>query len=358
MSTPALNLGEQVDLQVRVGAVLTDPVLTVDQKVAAVYAAADELNAARPGRPTLLEWLDEDPKATDHTVKMAMRRANAHVSVVREPTADDTVIMPPVLVDEPVVAELVVDAPVVEPVAAGPVVTTPATAAEPGKRSGYKGFYVVALMSIGVSVDTSWRFFEHKLGITNVVERALLFSVMEAALIACGWGMRAGVLRDGKPGYARLVAWALTAFAAYAALMLSGLGNGIARVALGPVLGLVMLHLALGIELRATHQRTTTWARVGRELRERLLSVLGLGDDHRDALARTRDRAALRAAKLSLASKWTPFRDRRLRNALHVSNVAHDAVQRGRMLAEINVLKHAAGLGKLDQPSPWPTSAS
>jgi hypothetical protein len=114
-----------------------------------------------------------------------------------------------------------------------------------------------------------------------------------------------------------------------------------------------MLHLALGIEIRATRQRTTTWARVGRELRERLLSLLGLGDDHRDALARTRDRAALRAAKLALASRWTPLRTSRLRKALHASHVAHDPVQRDRMLRELGVLQHAKKLAETTQPSPW-----
>jgi hypothetical protein len=226
-------------------------------------------------------------------------------------------------------------------------------AAEPSKPAGAKGFYAVAVLSIGVSVDTSWRFFEQRLGITDVPERIVLFSVMEAALIACGWAMRGGVRRDGRPGPARLVAWALTAFAAFAALSLSGPIAGTARVLLGPVLGLVMLHLALGIEIRASRQRTTTWARVGRELRERLLSLFGLGNDHRDALARTRDRAALRAAKLALAGRWTPFRTSRLRKALHASHVAHDPAQRARMLRELGVLQHANKLAETTQPSPW-----
>lgn len=224
---------------------------------------------------------------------------------------------------------------------------------EPSKPDGAKGFYAVALLSIGVSVDTSWRFFEQRLGITDTWERVALFSVLEAALIACGWAMRGGVRRDGRPGPARLVAWALTAFAAFAALSLSGPIAGTARVLLGPVLGLVMLHLALGIEIRAKRQRTTTWARIGRELRERVLSLLGLGDDGRDALARTRDRAALRAAKLALASRWTPWRKARLRKALHVSHVAHDPAQRDRMLRELGVLQHADKLAETTQPAPW-----
>ncbi|MFD4636856.1 hypothetical protein ACFWN2_06045 [Lentzea sp. NPDC058436] len=237
----------------------------------------------------------------------------------------------------------------IEPAHTRPSDTEPADS----KPAGAKGFYAVALMSIGVSVDTSWRFFEQRLGITDVVERVVLFSVMEAALVACGWAMRGGVRQNGRPGPARLVAWALTAFAAFAAFSLSGPVAGTARVLLGPVLGLVMLHLALGIEIRASRQRTTTWARIGRELRERMLSLLGLGDDGRDALARTRDKAALRAAKLAIASPWTPRRKARLRKALHASHVAHDPVQRDRMLRELGVLQHADELAKTTQPSPW-----
>ncbi|HEX7304627.1 hypothetical protein [Lentzea sp.] len=249
-------------------------------------------------------------------------------------------------------------APVTEPdvTPALGVTPEPDDAPEPhgeAKPHGAAGFYAVALLSIGVSVDTSWRFFEQRLGITDTWERVALFSVMEAALVACGWAMRGGVRQNGRPGPARLVAWALTAFAAFAALSLSGPVAGTARVLLGPVLGLVMLHLALGIEIRAARQRTTTWARVGRELRERLLSLLGLGDDHRDALARTRDRAALRAAKLALASRWTPWRKARLRKALHASHVAHDPAQRDRMLRELGVLQHADKLAQTTQPAPW-----
>lgn len=293
-----------------------------------------------PLTPELIAELEQAESAARRVAETAAHRpADAEIRVHQAPVAN-----------------------AVAPQPAGPDITThrpttPATGAHqpavPAQPVGAKGFYAVALLSIGVSVDTSWRFFALRLGITDAVERVVLFSVMESALVACGWAMRAGVRRDGRPGPARLVAWALTAFAAFAAISLSGPVAGAARVLLGPVLGLVMLHLALGIEIRAARRRTTTWARVGRELRERLLSWLGLGDDHRDALARTRDRAALRAAKLALASRWTPFRTSRLRKALHASHVAHDPAQRDRMLRELGVLQHARKLAETTQPSPW-----
>lgn len=233
-------------------------------------------------------------------------------------------------------------------------------ASVPAKRTsleGSRGFYLVAFMSLLVSVDTSWRFFGDKLGITNIYERAAMFAVVEVALIACGFAMRAGIRSpSGKPGPARLILWALCAASGYMAFDLAGPVSGLARVTLGPVLGVVMLHLALGIELRHTRRRTTTWSRVSRELKERFLSRLGLGDDERDALARTRDRAARRAAHLARASWFTPFRKTRLDRALRAANAAHDDRMRSRLMAELAAVQHAAELRRLDLASPWSDS--
>ncbi|HKN99316.1 MAG TPA: hypothetical protein VJX10_19510, partial [Pseudonocardiaceae bacterium] len=156
-------------------------------------------------------------------------------------------------------------------------------------------YYAGAGGGLAVSLNTSWRFFGERLGVTGA-ERVVMFSVLELAFVACALGMRANVRhvdpatgRPGPAGAPRLVAWALCGLSGYAALVLSGPVDGAARVALGPVLSLVMLHLALGIELRhRTGTRNGTWSRVADELRERALSRLGLADDDRDAATRTR----------------------------------------------------------------------
>lgn len=253
-----------------------------------------------------------------------------------------------------------IDHPITDPATAGPGVehahigpTVPSADTAAGSAPpGAAGFYWGAAMSLLVSVDTSWRFFAQVLRITALWERSVMFAVLEVALIACGYGMRANVIRTGRPGAPRVFAWLLCALAAFMAWQLSGVTAGIARVALGPVLGLVMLHLALGIEIRTGMHHTTAWARIGRELRERALSRLGLSDDGRDALARTRDRAARRAARLTLAT-WVPLRSARVARALRASNVAHDPAARARMLAELAAIRHANDLSTLDQPSPW-----
>lgn len=217
---------------------------------------------------------------------------------------------------------------------------------------GAIGFYLAAFLSLLVSVDTSWRFFRDDLHIVDLRERVVMFAVLEVGLLACGYGMRASVIRHGRPGAPRLFAWLLCAVSGYMAWQLSGVSEGIARVTLGPVLGLVMLHLALGIEIKSRTQHVTTWTRIGSELRERMLSRLGLADDDRDALTRTRDRAADRAARLAL-TKRAPFRSTRLRRALRVSSVALDEERRDRMLLALAALRHAEGLVDLRQDSPW-----
>ncbi|HEY3750544.1 MAG TPA: hypothetical protein VGL80_15220 [Pseudonocardiaceae bacterium] len=220
-------------------------------------------------------------------------------------------------------------------------------------------YYLASAGGLAVSLNTSWRFFGDRLGVTGA-ERVIMFSVVELALVACALGMRANVRRldpvtgrSDAPGAPRTVAWVLCGLSAYAALLLSGPVDGIARVALGPLLSLVMLHLALGIEIRnRTARRTGTWARVAGEIRERVMSRLGLADDDRDALTRTRERAARRVARLALSGR-TPLRTARLSRALRASNVAHDDRIQRRMLAELAVLRHAGELATLPLPSPW-----
>jgi hypothetical protein len=225
-------------------------------------------------------------------------------------------------------------------------------------------YYLASVGGLAVSLNTSWRFFGQRLGITGA-ERVIMFSVVELALIACALGMRANVRTvdpaTGRPaaaGAPRLVAWVLCGLSAYAALLLSGPVEGIARVALGPTLSLVMLHLALGIEIRnRTAARSGTWTRIAVEMRERMLSRLGLADDHRDARARTQERAARRVARLALGSR-TPLRTARLSRALRASNVAHDPQTRERMLDELAVLRYASELADLTQASPWAVVAA
>jgi hypothetical protein len=219
--------------------------------------------------------------------------------------------------------------------------------------------YFAALATMTVSLNTSWRFFDKVLHIsTDYGERYIMFAVAELALIVSGAGMAANVRRTGQPGSFRMVVWGMCGVSAYMAWKMSNLEEGIGRILLGPALGTIMLHLALGLELRSRHHRSGTLARIGHELRERTLSRLGLADDERDALQRSRDRSAYRAAQLCLPRRWRWSRQARLQRALMAAHIADDEHLRGRMLARLSVLRHAHELATYDQPSPWPSSSS
>ncbi|MEB3052126.1 hypothetical protein KV112_20665 [Mycolicibacter sp. MYC123] len=215
--------------------------------------------------------------------------------------------------------------------------------------------YAVAAVSLLVSLNTSWRFFETVLHIpTAGGERLVMFAVGELALVVCGAGMAVNVHRLGRPGSFRLIVWAMCAAMGYMAWAESASAQeAIGRILLGPLLGTVLLHFGLGLDLRASHQQAGIWGRIGRELRERVLSRIGLADDGRDAAQRTRDRKAVKAAALARPRRWPGSRQARLERALLAAGVADDPAMRARLLARLAVVSHAAGLAELHQADPW-----
>jgi len=119
------------------------------------------------------------------------------------------------------------------------------------------------------------------------------------------------------------------------------------------VLALVCLHLALGIEIRVYRTaRTGTWARLGHEMRERALSRFGLADDARTALSRTRDRAADRAARLTM-SRWAFRRQARIARAIRASGATTDPVQRARIAHHVATIRSLDDLVTADYRSMW-----
>ncbi|MGH3859632.1 hypothetical protein [Actinokineospora sp.] len=227
--------------------------------------------------------------------------------------------------------------------------------------SGSGLYYLGAAMALGFSADTSWRFFRDVVGIESVPERIFLFAVIEVLLLAAGFAMHASVKNHGVPDHgSRVFMWVLASFSAFTAFQVSDFGPAVARVGLGPVVGIWALHRALKIEvLRANPDRMTTWGKLVAELRERLLSRLGLANDGRDAIMLTRDRAARRLAWLitSPEGRFPKIRQRRINRALRSSDIAHDPMSRARMLAELAVVKHVGELATLDQASPWEPAA-
>jgi hypothetical protein len=157
------------------------------------------------------------------------------------------------------------------------------------------GLAVPGLMALGMSANTSYRFLGTRLGIAAHAERLALAGTAEAAIIAlCVY---AWATRTRGPARLALAAVLVQAIPAYT---VSGGIGGTIRVFLGPVLLAVLLHLLLGLEVRAGGQRPDSMTRAAvREVRERLTAWLGLGRRGTDSAAIARSRAADRAVALA-----------------------------------------------------------
>jgi hypothetical protein len=224
-------------------------------------------------------------------------------------------------------------------------------------------FWLAFAIGVTVSADTSWRFFEVKVGVANLVERTMMFAGVEVMLLAAGLAMRNSMATTQRPGRSRYLTWGLCVMSAVAALQLSGWPIGPARVLFGPILAVIALHYALGVELRdasttsaARREAVTMFGRIARELQERLLSRLGLADDARTALQRTRERAADRAARLAIADSGSRFAwltQRRLRRALRAANIPHDTEMTARVVARLSMERAAGELQNVTTASPW-----
>jgi hypothetical protein len=223
-----------------------------------------------------------------------------------------------------------------------------------GEGRGTGLFYAAAVAGMVVSLNTSWSYFGEVIGITDVVERGVMFFPLELAQLACGWGMRASIRRHGKPGPARFIAWFLCAISAYMAWGLSGFWVAVVRVLLGPVLSLVMLHLALGIEIRSLKVGAdSVLARVSAELRERLLAYLGLSDEGRDAQAIARRLRVRRAVRVYMTGKGTPRQRSRFTKLLAKADLANDPEALEMFINSMKLAANVERIHDLRYPMPF-----
>ncbi|KUM68473.1 hypothetical protein [Streptomyces griseorubiginosus] len=163
------------------------------------------------------------------------------------------------------------------------------------KLAATVGLVVPAVMALGMSADTSYRFLGAVLSITAPAERGILCGTAEAAVIALAlYAWAAGARSAAWLAYAVVLVQAVPAFE------VSGGAGGAVRTALGPVLLAVLLHLLLGLELKLSGAyRSGLVAAVLREARERLTAYLGIGRRGADSAAIARSRAADRAVVLA-----------------------------------------------------------
>ncbi|MFI8294460.1 hypothetical protein ACIGCZ_00785 [Streptomyces nigra] len=226
---------------------------------------------------------------------------------------------------------------------------------------------LAAMACTAYSADTSWRFAEHRLGMTSDVERAAMFAAAELALFACALMARQNLRSpQGTPGTPGVLVWVITGVQVIPAYAESGIVGGTVRAVVGPVLAALLWHLAMGIELRHGRPDAASQslpALLARELRERLLSRLGLAVRDRTAEQITRDRATVRAVALAakLADMSPKARGRarvarRLSVAVGKAQAGASEEQRAKLLDLLAARRHAAALATVDLPSPWETT--
>ncbi|GAA2650853.1 hypothetical protein GCM10010400_02640 [Streptomyces aculeolatus] len=217
------------------------------------------------------------------------------------------------------------------------------------------------------TADTSWRFAEDYLGMGSTAERAAMFAAAELGLFASALMARQNLNGPMKaPGAPGLLVWLITGVQVIPAYAESGPLGGTVRAFVGPVMAAVLWHLAMGIELR--HRRPGAESRgvlaiAGRELRERLLSRLGITERDRNAAQISRDRATVRAVELAARLAALPPEQRagrrgrriarRLSGAVAKASVGADREQRRKLLELLAARRHAADLATVPLASPW-----
>jgi hypothetical protein len=218
-----------------------------------------------------------------------------------------------------------------------------------------------ALVCTGFSADTSWRFADHTLHMTTG-ERAWLFAAGEVVLIVCAVMARANKLatatddQAGTPGVPGVMVWGIAGVQVVPAFTESGLVGGLVRAVFGPVMAALLWHLAMGLEIRVAKPEALSSglpAQIGHELRERLLSHLGLAVRGRTAAQVTRDRATARAVRLAARNHLGPWGRAALKASVARSGAATNAEQRHRLLQLLAARRGAAELRTVPVVSPW-----
>ena len=231
------------------------------------------------------------------------------------------------------------------------------------RAGGYVlGAGIGAMVCTGYSGDTSWRFARDHLGMTSHNERVLMFAAGEIALLTCAImarGNKKATATDdsaGTPGVPGVLVWCITSVQLVPAFAESGWWAGIVRAAFGPVMAALLWHQAMGLEIRVAKPQALSsglLAQIGHELRERLLSYLGLAVRGRTAAQVTRDRATARAVRLASRRWLGPWGRAALKASVARAAVGTSGEQRYQLLQLLAARRSADQLRTLDVVSPW-----
>ncbi|MEW2567663.1 hypothetical protein [Streptomyces sp. NPDC047070] len=221
---------------------------------------------------------------------------------------------------------------------------------------------VGALVCTVYTADTSWRFAEDRLGMTDSSERMVMFAAGEIALLACAVMARANKRATaidgsaGTPGVPGVLVWCITGVQIIPAFAESGVWGGVIRATFGPVMAGLLWHLAMGLEIRVARPEALSSglpAQIGAELRERLLSHLGLATRGRTAIEISRDRATARAVRLASRRRRGWWGRAALKASVARSGAAVDGGRRHDLMQLVAARRTAGELATVPVTSPW-----
>ncbi|MCZ4119007.1 hypothetical protein [Streptomyces sp. H39-S7] len=226
------------------------------------------------------------------------------------------------------------------------------------ERVATAGLVLPALIALAMSANTSYRYVGGHLGITDTTERGVLTGVAELAVVALvlhAWATRTKA--------SLLFSYGLVALQAIPAFSVSGGGGGIMRVALGPGLAGVLLHFLLSLDALHETKADGLLKRAWVEIRERMVSRLGLGTRGADSAAIARNRATDRAVRLADELSRVTSNRKAARLSLRLSK-AVDAAQHGlegpeavkaeaHLVERLKRRKSVAGLASIDGDHEW-----
>lgn len=219
-----------------------------------------------------------------------------------------------------------------------------------------------ALVCTAYTADTSWGFAEHRLGMTEADERLTMFAAGEIALLACAVMARANKKATaidggaGTPGVPGVLVWCITGIQIIPAYSESGFWGGTVRAVIGPVMAGLLWHLAMGLEIRVARPEALSTglpAQIGHELRERLLSYLGLATRGRTAAQVSRDRATARTVRLASRKRLGWWGRAALKASVARSGAATNGTQRHQLMQLLAARRGAAELRTVPVTSPW-----
>ncbi|MFF1284403.1 hypothetical protein ACFVY4_27125 [Streptomyces sp. NPDC058299] len=219
-----------------------------------------------------------------------------------------------------------------------------------------------AIVCTAYSGDTSWGFARDRLGMASRGERLFMFAAGEVALFVCGVMARTNKKATategaaGTPGVPGVLVWVIAGVQVVPAFTESGFWAGIVRAFFGPIMAALLWHLAMGLEIRVRRPgalSTGLPAQIAHELRERLLSYLGLAVRGRTAAQVTRDRATNRAVRLASRRWLGPWGRAALKAAVARAAVGTSGEQRHQLLQLLAARRSADQLRTIDVVSPW-----